>query len=180
MPRTLYDLLRHREQRRTEVAEAMATFAARVAEGYAPMQPALRLWENGEVEAPMPDEYITSPTGQHWLTYRAIRSGSSGVDWLTLARHAMREARGLHPDRDPMNTAGGILAGFLRYHFTPRPEVPGLDLRADLLAWACGRVDWPYVAGLLLADLAGMEAQDAETTRPHGEPAENSCSTNGG
>jgi hypothetical protein len=50
MPRTLYDLLQHREQRRTEVAEAMATFAARVAEGYAPMQPALRLWENGEVD----------------------------------------------------------------------------------------------------------------------------------
>ena len=50
MPRTLYDLLRHREQRRSEVAEALATFAARVAEGYAPMQPALRLWENGEVD----------------------------------------------------------------------------------------------------------------------------------
>ena len=81
-----------------------------------------------EAQAAMPtDEYITSPTGQHWLTYRAIRSGHSGVDWLRLAQHATREARALHPDRDPMNTAGGILAGFLRYHFTPRPEVPGLD-----------------------------------------------------
>jgi len=106
------------------------------------------------------DEYITSPTGQHWLTYRAIRSGHSGVDWLRLAQHATREARALHPDRDPMNTAGGILAGFLRYHFTPRPEVPGLDARTDLLAWACGRVDWPYVAGLLLADAQGEELGD--------------------
>lgn len=128
----------------------------------------------------MPDAYITSPTGQHWLTYRAIRSGSSGVDWLTLARHAIREARGLHPGRDVTETATALLAGFLRHHFTPRPEVPGLDLRTDLLEWACARVDWHHVAGMLLADLAAMEAQDAETARPHGEPAGNSCSTNGG
>ena len=114
-----------------------------------------------EAQAAMPtDGYITSPTGQHWLTYRAIRSGHSGVDWLRLAQHATREARALHPDRDPMNTAGGILAGFLRYHFTPRPEVPGLDARTDLLAWACGRVDWPYVARLLLADAQGEELGD--------------------
>jgi hypothetical protein len=156
----------HQEPRLQRIINALGDAADRYGE---PPDP--------DPEAPMLDEYVTSPTGQHWLTYRAIRSGSSGVDWLTLASHAMREARGLHPDRDQMNTAGGILAGFLRYHFTPRPEVPGLDLRTDLLAWACGRVDWPHVAGLLLADLAGMEAQDAETARPHGEPAESSCST---
>ena len=37
----------------------------------------------------MLDEHITSPTGQHWLTYRAIRSGSSGAQTFSRGHAAV-------------------------------------------------------------------------------------------
>ena len=99
------------------MAEALATFAARVAEGYAPMQPALGVWENGDVDVgPSP----------------ALVGTEGMAAWVDL----------------PLT-------------LTPCPMCPGPIATEN-------------------ADLAAMEAQDAETARPHGEPAGNSCSTNGG
>jgi len=103
------------------------------------------------------DPWLT-PTGQDWVVYRAIRNDRSCVSWAELARHAAREAAGLHPNRDFAAMSAELLSGFLRRQLTPAREVPGQDFNVDLLIWACHRVDWAHVARMLLEDLAKEEA----------------------
>lgn len=93
-----------------------------------------------------------------------FQRGLSGSAWRAVCARKRKNGPGYRLTQRPWELSP-LSHGATLAHLPGHSE---WELRStDLLAWACGRVDWPHVAGLLLADLAGMEAQ----------PAESSCST---